>query len=219
MKKVLLVFLIFALAFNLAGARKKSKKAGEIDGGVFTDNKYGYSLTMSDAWDTSIKKDKDAVRIILLKKEFEIPMEYQHAPSYTKTPRVTVYADTTSLSLNQFVDMLLIDSIKCDQKKAVINEFEILWGDFIQKGRAKMTVGDVTGIRLHGQKRYTIQVQRAGSESDKADVVTDFYGGSIFFAKDGNTIVMMNMICEWRYYANEEKDFIKLINGFKFVKD
>ena len=48
------------------------------------------------------------------------------------------------------------------------------------------------------------------------DVVTDFYGGSIFFAQHGKTIIMMHFICEARFFADLDTDFDNIIKTFKF---
>ena len=102
-KRLLISILILILAVNIAGARKRSK-AGKIDDGIYTDAKFNFSFSINDAWNTSIKKGKKPVRINLVKKEYDIPMHFQHVPTYTTIPKITVYADTSSLSLKQFVD-------------------------------------------------------------------------------------------------------------------
>ena len=131
-KRLLIGFLILILAVNIAGARKRSK-AGKIDDGVYTDAKFNFSFSINGTWDTSIKKGKKPVRITLVKKEYDIPMHFQHVPTYTTIPKITVYADTSSLGLKQFVDSLLADKFKSSQKKDILSEFKLIFGDFTLK--------------------------------------------------------------------------------------
>jgi hypothetical protein len=217
MKKFLMTVFIVTFVFSICGAKKKDL-AGEVENAVYTDNTYHFSLAMPDAWSYSLKKSKGEIRLILTKKQYDTPIQFQQAPNYTTAPRIIVYVDTTSLTTDQFVDSLLSEKFKSKQKNRIISEFKILNGPFLLKKRSKMEAGGISGVRIAGQQRYTIEVQRSGSESDRGDVVTDFYGGSIFFAKEGNNIVIMHMICEWRYFDVLEQDFIKIIDGLTFPK-
>jgi hypothetical protein len=217
MKKILIAILLAVFTFGISDAKKKDL-AGDVENGVYTDATHNFSLAFPDAWNYSIKKSKSDVRLILSKKQYDIPIQFQHAPNYTTIPKVTVYVDTTSLPLEQFVDSLLSDKYKSKQKNDIISELKILYGNFQIKKKSKFAVGDLNGYRISAQLRYTIQVQRAGSESDKGDVVTDFYGGSIFFAKDGNNIYMLHLFCEWRYFDVLDQDFSKIVDSFKLLK-
>jgi len=129
-----------------------------------------------------------------------------------------VYVDTTSLTADQFADSLLSDKYKSKQKNNILNDYKLLFGEFQLKKRSKMTVDSLDGVRISGQTRYTLEVARAGSESDKADVVTDFWGGSFLLIKDGSNIIMVMMICEWRYFENIDQEFTGILNGLKFIK-
>ena len=223
-KRLLISFIILLLAVNIAGARKKSK-AGSIKEGTYTDSKFNFSFNINDTWKTSIKKGKKPVRITLIKKEYDIPMHFQNAWTYTTIPKITVYADTSSLGLKQFVDSLLADKYKSRQKKSILSEFKLLLGDFDLKKNSKKTVGDIVGHKISGEQKYTLRISSAGSGGDEMsgsfgdyDVVSEFYGGSIFFAKQGSTIVMMHFICEDRYFETLDSDFDKIIETFKFVE-
>jgi len=216
MKKVVVACVLVALICNVALARKKDK-AGSVKDNVFTDLKYGYSLDISDEWKYSIKKNKDNTRLILTQKNYEIPTHFLHAPNYTTVPKVTIIVDTTSLPIKLFVDSLLLENVKSKQRKSILAEFPLLYGDFQLKKRAQMSIGEVEGVRITGQQQYTIQVQRQGSQSNLGDVVTDFYGGSVFFAKvDDEHIILFHFICEWRYYESLDPVFEKLLEGLKF---
>jgi hypothetical protein len=217
MRKALITLLIMAFVFNIAGARKKSK-AGKIVDGVYTDKKHDFSLVIPDKWDKSIKKDKDKVRLVLTKKQFDIPNDYRHAPSYTQVPKVIVYVDTSSMNPTMFIDSLVSDKYKSKQKNKMFEEFKILYGDFIPKRKSKMSISDIEGMRISGERRYSINVQRRGIGGDLADLVSDYYGGSLFITKKDDNLIIFHFICEKRYFVTEDADFVKLLNGFKFIK-
>ncbi len=216
MKSLLIAICLVALGFSI-GAAKKKDLAGTVENGVYTDDTYKVSLNVPDAWDYSIKKSKSPVRVILLKKQYDIPIQFQNAQSYVTVPRVVLYIDTTSLTVDQFVDSLLTEKYKSKQKNEILSAFQSLYGNIQLKKRAKIT-GDIPGIRIATQLKYTKEVPRGGSSADQADVVSDFYGGSIFFTKDGDNIIMLQLVCEWRYFTSLEQDFVGIVNGLKIIK-
>ncbi len=216
MKRLLIALLMMTLVCNIALARKKNK-AGAIEDNVYCDKKYDFCITIPpDKWDTSIKKGDSKIRIVFSKKNYDIPPDYQHAPNYTQIPKAIIYVDTTSMALNPFIDSLLSDKYKSKQKNSMLDEMPLLYGDYAQKKRPKLKIGDVDAYLSTGERRYTLQVARAGVNADKADHVSDFYGGSILFAKKGENIYIIHFICEKRFFENEHKDFLELINGFEF---
>jgi hypothetical protein len=218
MKKLIAMTLMGLMFFGISEARKQQDLAGKVENATYSDGKYNFSMGIPSTWDFSIKKDKSPIRMTLSKKSYDIPIQFQHAPNYTTIPKIMVYVDTTNLSTEQFIDSLLSNKFNSKQKNALLNEFPVLYGDFILKRRIKIQVGDVVGGRISGQTKYTKEVQRQGSESDLADVVTDFYGGSVFFIKNGNNIIIFHLICEWRYFEVIDKDFAEILNGFKLGK-
>ncbi len=215
MKKVLIVLMIVVFAVGIADARKKNK-AGKVSDGVYTDKKYDFSLVIPDLWGSSVKKDKNKVRLVLTKKQYDIPNEYRHAPTYTQAPRVIVYVDTCSLPTPIFIDSLISDKFKSKQKNKMFEEFKILFGDFILKKKSKVSIGDIEGIKISGETRYTLNVTRRGIDGDQADLIINYYGGSMFFIKKDKTLIIFHFICELLYFGAEDADFTKLIAGFKF---
>ncbi|MEW5924250.1 MAG: hypothetical protein AB1746_09705 [Candidatus Zixiibacteriota bacterium] len=207
MKRFVIALLIVGLVFNISLAKKKDKVAGTCENGVYTDENYHFSLPISeDVWNISIKKDKDPIRLILTKKVFNIPIAYTQDPGYTKTPKVTVFVDTTSWSTQMFVDSLLNDQYKSKQKKEILQNCEILFGDFQIKRKSNFQFGDAAGTLISGEMKYTKQIP---------DIITDFYGGAVFFAKQDKTLYVFHMICENKYFSTEFEDFSKLMNGLK----
>lgn len=215
MKRLLIIFLTLIMAFNIAGARKSKKRAGEITDGIYTDLKYDFTMAAPDGWKSSIKKPDSDVRLVLSKKVYEIPIDYQSQPTYTKVPKITVFIDTTSMPVEWFVDSILSDKYKSDQKKKIMEECEILSiseryvEEFRKMKHSKMTIGDINGIILTGERRYRINIP---------DPVTNFYGGVMFFAKKGGNIFIFHFICEKIYFEELYKDFTDIVNTLQFIE-
>jgi len=107
LKKFVIVFCLFALVFSFADARKRKAKSGDIDDNVYTDSEYDFTVKIPEGWNSSTKKADSPVRLVLTKKQYDIPIAYTQDPNYTKIPKVTLYVDTTSLNLHWFVDSIL----------------------------------------------------------------------------------------------------------------
>lgn len=208
MKQLLIIVLALILAFNCAFARKSSK-AGEFKDGVYTDNLYNFSLNIPDDWNYSIKKDDSNTRLVLTKKTYDVPLAFQSSPNFTKIPTITVYADTSSMSPEVFTDSLMSDAYKSKQKKQVMNICEILYGEFTKRKQGKMSVGEISGILIAGEQKYTLQIP---------DVYTNYYGGSIFIAKHGNNLMIVHFISENLYYQNLNEELIKVLSTLKFTE-
>ena len=90
-----------------------------------------------------------------------------------------------------------------------MEECEILYGDYVPKKRAKMSVGDVNGILIAGEKEYTIQIP---------EWVTDYHSGALFFAKNKDNILIFYFISEKLYFDDLFEDFMGIINTLKFAE-
>jgi hypothetical protein len=208
--------VIFALAFNVALARR-SNKAGTVTDGTYIDEKYAFSIDVPEEWNYSIKKNKSHIRAVLSKKSYDVPIAFQENPTYTKVPKITVMADTSSLTVERFVDSLLNDDYKTKQKKKIIQECEILIGDFAKKKHSKMSVSDVNGVLVTGENKYTMQIRN--ERTNEVEPYTNYYGGSIFFAKHGDYILMFHFICENLYYKNLHQNFIEIMNTLSLIEE
>ena len=211
LKRLIIALLMVAFVFNAADARKRSKsKAGEIEDGVYHDKTYEFKLNIPEDWNCSIKKEKEQVRLVMTKKQYDVPIAFVDNPTFTKIPKISVFVDTINMPLNWFVDSLLAEDkiYNSKQKKNILQCCEILYGDYVPRQNTKMSIGDIEGLMISGEKKYTIEIP---------DVYTNYYGGSIFFIKEGNTLVLFHFICENLYFQALYPEFVKIIEGFAFT--
>ena len=198
MRKLLILLLIILFVSPAAFARKPIDKAGKVKDNVYKDKQYKFELTLNDLWKYKISKNKDNYRLVLLKNKYEIPVEYQEAPDYTMIPRINVFTDTTSLSVSAFIDSLLSDEFKSDQKKEILKEFEILQSTggsgmekekLLSRKRRNLEIDGKNGFRWTGSVKYRNQVSTSASAAGGKPVYGG-YGGAIVGVKNGNQIVL-----------------------------
>ncbi len=227
MRKTLLVLLALTLCVSVSHAKRKSDKAGKVTDQVFTDKQYDFSFSINKEWKHSIKANKLNYRIILTQKNYEIPPDYMDAPDYTQIPKLVVWVDTTSYSASAFIDSLVSEKYKSDQKKDIFREFDVLnpssassgtyRENLISKGKRTFSLADEKAIRWTGSVAYMKEVAlSASSKSGKR--VRGAYGGTIVGVKHGDMIILFHMICEWVYHPQIESEIMAMINSLKWVE-
>ncbi len=224
MFRVCLISICLALMVTTAWAGRKKDKAGSVENGVYTDDSYSFSLTLPQNWKSKIYNDKDNIRLSMTQSNFEVPNDYIKTPEHTKVPRITVFSDTTSMSLMDFIDSLVSSSYKSGQKKEMLKEFEILHsgplGDanvqpVSPRRRSPITVGEQQGVIWSGQSKYIKEISVSAS-SVGGKRVDAAYGGSILALKKDRTIVVFHLICEWLYFPALDKDLQAVAGTLKW---
>jgi len=205
-----------------ADARRKKPKAGKITDGVYVDAKYNFQLTMLEGWDVSVQKDENNVRLSFKQKDYGIPGHFINAPDYTKIPRIVVYVDTATPGVHPFLDSLLAEEFKSDQKKAILKEFDILQysdisdGPVITKGRSRLELGGESGVLWRGQAKYKQNVAYSASSAG-GRTVRGSYGGAIVLVKRDNHLYMFHIVCEWSFFDAVLADAMKIIGSFAWT--
>ncbi|MFZ5981850.1 MAG: hypothetical protein ACOYVF_14615 [Candidatus Zixiibacteriota bacterium] len=224
MKKLIIILTALILIIpDVADARRKIKMAGEVDqDGVYTDAAYNFQFQINDEWSSNINKEKDNDRVVCVRKKYDIPMDYADAPDYTQVPRIVVFADTSSMPTLTFIDSLVSETYKTDQKKEILKQFEILSEqELIPKGRKPVSLGTVEnelkGVQWLGQAKYMKEVATSASAAGGKRVYGS-YGGAIVATKNGNTIVLFYMICEYQYFDSIFNEMIGMINTMRWME-
>jgi len=224
MKKLIFIFTVLILVVpNVADAGRKIKKAGKVDdAGVYQDVSYNFKFKVNDEWAPKVNKDKKNDRLTCVRKKYDIPMDYANATDYTQVPRIVVFADTSSLPALTFIDSLVSETYKTDQKKEILKEFELLSErDLIPKGRKPISLGTgekrLKGVQWLCQAKYVKDVATSASAAGGKRVYGS-YGGAIVAAKNGDTIVLFYMICEYQYFNSIFNEMIGMINTLEWTE-
>ena len=138
MKRLIITVIIMLMMVPVAEAGRKKKKTGKVKDGVYTDLKHNFNFTLDENWKIKVGKAPSKFRFALTQKKYGIPPDYTNTPDMTKTPSFVLFADTTTLGIFPFLDSLLSDTYKSDQKKEILKKFDFLAErDIIPKGRDK----------------------------------------------------------------------------------
>lgn len=219
MKKLLILSLTLILLAPAVQGRKKQPKAGKVTDNVFHDDKYGFDLILHQDWKAKVGKDKDHLRLRLIQRKYDVPSDYINAPDYTKIPTLTVYVDTSSFGAHVFLDSLINEEFKSDQKKDILKEFEILnERELIPKRRSRIEIGGESALIWKAQAKYTKEVAESASSSTYKWVKRS-YGGAIAVLKHGDYIVLFHVITEWEFFEPVLVEVMPMIQSIAFPED
>lgn len=224
MRKLLLVILLGLFFVPSVFARRHSEKAGKVQDYVYTDSKYDFSLKLSENWKYKIE-DKDAVcRLILTQVKYAVPPDYLDATDYTKIPRMVVAVVNTDMRPADFIDSLVSNKYKSEEKKELLKEFEILNissgtgfkpEELVPRKRKMIEINGLQGVYWTGQVQYTNEVAVSAS-SVGGKRVKGAYGGMIIALKKDNQMLLFHTISEWMYFEEVSKEVMGIINTLKW---
>ncbi|HUV30223.1 MAG TPA: hypothetical protein VMY05_03910 [Acidobacteriota bacterium] len=219
MKRFILLAAALLMMVPTVEARRKTKKAGSIDGSVYSDGRYGFKFTVHDNWKAKINRDEDNFRIILTQRKYGTPARYQDAPDYTKRPRLAVYADTCTMGVYPLLDSLLSESFESEQKKAIMKEFEFFYEpEIIPKGLSRIEISGESGVLWSGQAKYVKEVQTsAGSVGGKREYGS--YAGAVIAVKKGETVLLAHLMCEWEFFDSVLKEVTTMMTGLEWNEE
>ncbi len=202
MKRLMIALGLIILMMPSADAKRKTPKSGTIKDGVFTDAKFGYSISISDGWSAKRRKNKDSFRLVLVQKKYGVPTHFQTAEDYTKVPRIVLWSGETSLSARAFTDSLLSHKHKSDAKSDILKEFEFLAEqDIVPKGKRAFKFGDTKGYKWWGEAKYIEYVSRSASSAGGKRVESAF-GGGILAVKKDDLILVFHIMAEKEFFLD-----------------
>lgn len=224
MKKRMVTLLIILASVSSVFAARQKDLSGKVENNVFTDKKYGYSMTLNDNWKYTLQKNDDNYRLLLIQRNYEIPAGYINAPDYTQIPRIVLWTDTTSLHPFAFLDSLVGESWRTEQKKELMREFEILNAmpaagsrreAAIPRGRKPVDVGGEQGLLWQARSKYAKEIETSAG-SLAATLVNGSYGGAIVAVKKNDRIFVFHLMTEWDFFEPILQQALGIIGSLKF---
>ena len=214
-KRKLTLALALLLTLSLIGIPAQAKKAGEIKNDVYTDLEYNFSFNTPAGWSAKIGNTGKVLRIGLDQTSAVPPRHFQgDLRDYMQIPTIRVLVDTTSLSVDAFIDKLLDPNFKSKQKTGLMKYLTLLGKNPEIQKRSNITFADIKATTLEARQAYSMEVSTRGS--DRADVVNDYKYGSIFFSVRDGRIYIFHMICEYQTSGPLINIFNSLIASLKF---
>jgi hypothetical protein len=172
-KSAAIIILIVLLGIPGAFARKKKDKTGTIAESVYTDAKYGFQVTIRENWRGKVFTEPDNYRLEVEQTNPEIPPEYAEYADEMPLPTMSVYLATVNMPPMVFVDSLLSDTYKSEQKKEILRDI-----DFFDEGVAflglstrikrEIKIGELNGVQWEGFARYNIKMGQQNIVNESA---------------------------------------------------
>ncbi|MCI0532160.1 MAG: hypothetical protein L0Y74_09465 [candidate division Zixibacteria bacterium] len=220
-KTLALVALLLAV-FSNPGMAKKAKTGYEKDG-VFADSSFSYQFQVPFNWKVKTYNEPSLLRATLIKTKLENPpagagQSYIEGDRYT--PVITVLADTTSLTLDQFLERLMAQKGELPNAKEFMKRLDLLLLSTIEK-RIEIEVDSARAVQYNLQKKHLKVVhdprrRNYGAETDEV-VVEEALLGQITALKRGNNIFIIQSVGEKDTFQFEERDYKQLFDNWDFT--
>lgn len=227
-KNLITILIIGAVATNLlpfggdsdayaARKKKKRKMTGELKDLVYTDNVYGFSVSLLEDWSIKVSEKGEPIRVVAQKENYAVPPAFREAELYTTIPKFKVLIDTTSLELLDFLDSLRSPTFESKQKQNLMLELKVLNGQFTRPRVSRLRLENgIKGRLFKTSLDYSFVVQKPG-ESTGAPVQDQIKGDIGFFKKD-NTLYILSCVCESKFYDINKPLFDSMIQSFAYVE-
>lgn len=222
MKFRIIVLAAFLLAvFSNPGVAKKTKTGDEKDG-IFADTTFGYQFKVPFNWKVKTYNEPSLIRATLIKTKLEnLPagagQSYYEGDRYT--PVITILADTTSLTLDQFLERLIAQKGKLPNQKEYTKRLDLLLLSTIEK-KIEVEIDSTRAVQYSIQKKHLKLVhdprrRSSGAQTDEI-IVEEALLGQITALKRGNIIFVIQSIGESATFQFEERDYKQLFGNWEF---
>ncbi len=86
MRKILIIGLLLSIGFGTAEAGRRRPMSGTVKDNLYTDRNYGFTLTLNKDWKYSLRKETDNFRLLLTKRNYDIPRTMSALPIIPRFP-------------------------------------------------------------------------------------------------------------------------------------
>lgn len=209
---------ILVLGMGLT-AQAKKEKVGVLNKGVFTDNRFGFSITMPKEWrDGGLRDEYSPERISFLYKRTRVPARLRDNPEEALRPIVMVFADSNTLPTAAFVDSLRSGLTKDSFRDKILNK-----SVFFQRGAPNpaeqlrvqnVKIGGRDAVQYQMRREYAVQVQPEGRSVP--ELVREFRSGWVYLIPLEGALVYMELVCERQFENELQPEFEAFINSVTF---
>jgi hypothetical protein len=212
-KSGLIVFLVVLICLPSAFARKKKDKTGAIVENVYTDAEYDFKLTIRENWQGKVFSEPSNYRLEVEQTNPEIPPEYAEYASEMPLPAMSIYLATVDLTPVAFVDSLLSQTYKSDQKKEILKDVDffdesISFQGFTTRIKKGVKFGDLDGVQWEGTARYNIKM---GEQSISNETAVGLLG-----IKKGKNLLLFLTGHDKRYFRKLFDEAIEMAMSVKW---
>ena len=222
MTKKCLALMVIGAIFLASPALAKKDKTGVLEKELFTDSLTGYQFLVPYNWKLKTEKEPSLLRATLQKIRLErLPaggsQGYYDGERYI--PTIRVLADTTSLSLERFCELLLAVKGQLPREKDYLMKLELLLQSKLESEQ-KIKIGGLEGIKYTFQKRYLKEVDDPRrlnlGQVGNVTVEESIFGHIIVFKKESRVFIIQ-CLGERATFELEQRDYQKLFESWKFI--
>lgn|SRR5574341_2412202 len=223
MRRNLMLMTVFGLAWLLSSAVwAKKEKTGVLDKNVFTDSLNKYQLIVPPNWKLKPEKEPSLLRATLQKIKLEPPLAVS-SQGYDLDerfiPTIKILADTSSLSLERFCELLLAGKDGLARENEYLMKLDLLIQSEL-KSEQEIKLGAQEGVKYTFQKKYLKQVrdprQNIGGTTQTVTVEESLLG-YLILTKKNNQVFMIQCLGERDTFEFEDQDYQKLLASWKFI--
>ncbi|MBD3218252.1 MAG: hypothetical protein GF310_08245 [candidate division Zixibacteria bacterium] len=207
MKKLFIIFfgVVLLISVNLFAG----DKAGEvIDDSVYHDLTFDFTVELADGWKVAKIKDADDIyRVAISKKSPVIPPKYTENPHLFTQPKLTIMADTTTVSLDSLEALIKAREGKVDIAKQAIKDFGLLTYSEYQpefSPSIRIKYKDFEGLILPTRKRMS---------------QTDFRRGTIYFLRNDEMTLIAEAVAELERFGFNDREFSEMVRSIRVGKE
>lgn len=222
MKKIILIFLVGILIVSISHLSwAKKQKTGKVKKNTFTDSKFGYELTFLSNWKLKEEKEPSLLRASVMKRNYQIDRLSENSRWEFNIPTITIMADTTSLSLEEFKKALLAENTKKIKNRGdYVIKLEFLMGSEVIK-ETEILVDSIPAKILSMRKPFERVVEDPTliySPYGSQRIINDYLLGYLLLFKYNKSIYVIQFYCERQFFGTNHGEFTRIMEGWRFKK-
>jgi hypothetical protein len=208
MRKGILVLTGILILLLSGGLNAKDKPAGKVVGDtLYQDLKYDFTLKIQEGWKIGkIRKLDDINRVTITKISPVMPIKYNDHPEYFTAPKLTVLADTNTVSLDSLDTLIRNREGKVKIVKQALKDFMLM-----TYSRYRPQFNPPIRLKYKDFNGLIIQCRK---QMDAAD----FIRGAIFVLQNDKLTLLVESIAELERFGFNERDFESMVKSIRMAE-
>jgi len=226
LRKFLIPFmLVFLMVLPAVSSAKKTGKI--VDDSLYVDNLLGIQVTAAHGWKIKVfrekKKKRNIQRAVIVKKNFKINSLVRELHGDYTIPTVTIFADSTNMTIEQYGDMILDQLYKVNSDNEILLNTELLSEtDFIDSITVK--VNGLDSKRIQFKHRYKRFLDTSGRDvnwerNGGVQLMQDFNIIDLAIFKKGDWVILLYAVCEREFYQLNKRAIEYMLGSLKVVNN
>ncbi|MBI3872353.1 MAG: hypothetical protein HY304_04665 [candidate division Zixibacteria bacterium] len=207
---------VLTVVIALAATRQDT---GKVDGDRFVDRSYGFAFHKYENWKYGKIDQEDPAhpvhaRFTLTQKNPQIPNERRTNQETFTTPSLGLWADTSSLSVEAFVDAVKDKKCKLKWRKDLATQFPLIDKGHFEE-QAQIQIGGQGGIVL--QYRLPYEAQLYDRATDRYSMIEESLLGDAYIVKDHGRVYVFYFRAERPSYRTVREEVRGMILTMEFT--